>query len=79
MGYPDCPQGRTDCRFSSGGGLSTCMSSPIQYDRSGAPVSGGANTTSWRLHCSTCHSSWSEIRTDLERAQGKAPEWTPNP
>jgi hypothetical protein len=73
--YPECPDGRADCRFRDGGGISTSMYSPIEYDRSGVPVAGGMNRTTWNISCSVCQKRWHETRSDLERAQGKLRTW----
>lgn len=75
MRYPECPNGRADCRFQEHGGFSTCMYSPIERDRSGNAVSGGMNSRSREVSCSVCGKRWSETRTELEAAQGVAPTW----
>lgn len=82
MTYPDCPNTRhdpirmsSDCRFIDEGSISTCMHSPIEYDRDGKPISGGLNRVTSSLSCSVCGRKWIETRTELERAQGKPATW----
>lgn len=75
MSYPKCKDNRTDCRFAHNGGFSTAMWSPIQYDRSGKAVAGGANQRSCEISCSVCGRRWAETRTELEAAQGVNPTW----
>lgn len=45
MIYPECPNGRADCRFQEHGGVSTCMYSPIERDRGGLPI--GVSAFGW--------------------------------
>lgn len=74
----DCPNGETcnDCRFTSGSSFSTCMYSPIVYDKTGAIVGGGSNTTTSHISCQTCGVSWISRQTDLDRALGKDKVWS---
>lgn len=76
MSYPDCPNNTPDkCAFHRGGGISTCMSSPVLYNRKGEAVGGGANHNSRSLSCGVCYKRWTCGYTDLEAAQGKKIEW----
>jgi hypothetical protein len=51
------------------------MNSPIEYDRGGKPLGGGLNLVTNSVTCSACGESWTETRTELERAQRKQPDW----
>ena len=75
MSYPECKDGRTDCRFRRHGGFRTAMWSPIEYDREGKAVGGGGNRRSSEISCPACGRRWGESRTELEIAQGVKPAW----
>ncbi len=79
MNLPACPHDRKDCRFQHEYGVSTCMWSPIEYDRDGKPVDGGMNTSTQNIRCNTCGQSWTSSQTELEDAQGKRRVWTLKP
>lgn len=79
MTYPECPDSRTDCRFSQIGGFSTSAYSPIERDRAGNAVAGGKNTCISTVRCSVCSQSWTETRTDLQIVQGVKPNWLIEP
>jgi hypothetical protein len=76
MKYPECPDKRTDCRFQSEGGMTTCMYSPLEYDRDGNAVGGGMNRSTQGVRCNACGKRWSSSQTELEDAQGKPREWS---
>ena len=73
--YPPCPKNGTECLFQYGPMMSTCMWSPILYDRDGKPVDGGRNHVTTNIRCATCGKSWISTRTELEIAQGVKPNW----
>lgn len=73
--YPDCPTKRIDCMFYDTIGTSTCMHSPIMYNREGKAVGGGLNTVTRQVSCSMCCNDWSATSTELDLAQGKPIVW----
>lgn len=75
MTYPPCPFMRDDCRFVSEGGMTTCIHSPLVYDRGGRPVAGGSNTVQGTTRCLACGKRFLSSQTELARAQGQPPEW----
>lgn len=75
--FPDCPDGRQDCRFIDAGNTSTTMHSPVQFDRSGAPVGGGMNTIAQQVQCTQCGRSWACSQSELAWARGDDAKWEP--
>lgn len=73
--YPDCPEELESCSFIQGVTRSTCLHSPIAYNRRGEPVSGGTNVHTEALHCTHCNRTWHRKRSDLEIAKGISPDW----
>jgi hypothetical protein len=55
--------------------MSTCMWSPLEYDREGRAVGGGLNRVTHSVRCNTCGKNFSSAQTELEDAQGKPREW----
>lgn len=74
---PDCPDKRDDCRFTDAGSSTTTLNSPIQFDRSGAPVGGGANTIAQQVKCATCGRSFACSQTELAWMRGDDQKWEP--
>ena len=77
--YPPCEDAGKDCRFISGVSHTTCLHSPLEYNREGQPVGGGRNTLTKILHCTTCNSNWVSKATEMEDLVGKARVWTLKP
>jgi len=75
MNYPECPEGRDDCRFTEGGASTTCLHSPIVRDRSGKPVGGGCNRIAMSVSCSVCNKQWISSASELQDAQGVDRFW----
>lgn len=76
MDYPECPQGRpNECRFQSLSGMSTLMHSPLEFDRSGKVVGGGANTLTRGVQCNACGNSFTSTATEFDDATGKPRVW----
>lgn len=73
--YPKCPDSREDCLFLDGVKNSTCLHSPLVYNRKGEPVAGGSNVSTRLLHCTVCQTNWVAKQSDLEAAQGKPLKW----
>lgn len=72
-----CPNNRKDCSLVYNGGTTTLLHSPVVYDLNGKPIGGGSNKVTSSAGCINCGTHFLECRTELERAQGVAPNWTP--
>lgn len=76
--YPKCPESRNDdCRFLEGTRSTTCLHSPLIYNRKGEAVGGGANVSTKILHCTACGQNWSCSQSDLDAVKGIKPVWEP--
>jgi len=53
---PECP--REDCRFSYGGGTTTCVYYIPVYDKNGVNINPDRNTTTFKVECLTCGRMW---------------------
>jgi hypothetical protein len=73
--YPKCPEDRDDCLFIDGIRNTSCLHSPIVYNRKGEPVGGGANVSTHLLHCTICQRNWTCKQTQLEELQNKPRQW----
>lgn len=74
---PSCTDegGPSKCRFILGISQASTMHSPIEYNREGVPIGGGANTLTKILHCKNCTKNWTSIQTELEDLQKKERQW----
>jgi hypothetical protein len=53
---PECP--REDCRFSYGGGTTTCAYYAPVYDKNGVNINPDRNTKTFNVECLTCGKMW---------------------
>lgn len=74
--FPECPDARSDCRFIQVSASETTLDSPLEYDRSGAPVGGGMNTVAAQFRCQACGRDWVCSQTELAWARGDQPTWS---
>lgn len=83
VNYPKCDSDNVDvregelCRFiaSESSGQVLATHSPIEYNRKGEPVGGGANMVKTLLHCTVCKRVWTCSQSQLARATGWPVVW----
>ena len=59
MNLPACKDG--DCRFTSSGGMTTCMYYPPVYNKEGINLNPDMNSTVATVSCTTCKKNWNSF------------------
>jgi hypothetical protein len=60
---PECP--REDCKFTKSFEMRTCMYFQPIYDKNGVNINPDANTTTFKVNCTSCGKMWAG-RTRLD-------------
>ena len=60
--WPDCPDGRTDCRLSETRTFSTLLAWTPEYGRDGNLLNQDPNKHYSEIQCSTCKRRWGRVQ-----------------